>query len=65
MLANYLAGLGESESRLRQMISVAETISPVFSGLMKSIKLTNTESRGDSGTSNRVLATFISWLSEK
>jgi hypothetical protein len=47
------------------MISVAETISPVFSGLMKSIKLTNTESRGDSGTSNRVLATFISWLSEK
>jgi SpoVK/Ycf46/Vps4 family AAA+-type ATPase len=31
--------VGESESRLRQMISVAETISPVFSGLMKSIKL--------------------------
>jgi SpoVK/Ycf46/Vps4 family AAA+-type ATPase len=56
--------VGESESRLRQMISVAETISPVFSGLMKSIKLTNTESRGDSGTSNRVLATFISWLSK-
>jgi SpoVK/Ycf46/Vps4 family AAA+-type ATPase len=26
---------------------------------------TNTESKGDSGTSNRVLATFISWLSEK
>jgi hypothetical protein len=25
----------------------------------------NTESKGDSGTSNRVLATFISWLSEK
>jgi hypothetical protein len=34
MLANYLADCGESESRLRQMISVAETISPVFSGLM-------------------------------
>jgi AAA+ superfamily predicted ATPase len=32
-------GCGRSESRLRQMISVAETISPVFSGLMKSIKL--------------------------
>jgi SpoVK/Ycf46/Vps4 family AAA+-type ATPase len=26
---------------------------------------TNSDSKGDSGTSNRVLATFISWLSEK
>jgi hypothetical protein len=65
MLANYLAGLWESESRLRQMISVAETISPVFSGLMKSIKLLLILKVEDSGTSNRVLATFISWLSEK
>ena len=33
---------------------------------MKLIKLlVITESTGDSGTSNRVLATFISWLSEK
>ncbi len=58
--------VGESESRLRQMISVAETISPCILWIDEIDKaFTNTESRGDSGTSNRVLATFISWLSEK
>jgi SpoVK/Ycf46/Vps4 family AAA+-type ATPase len=45
---------GESESRLRQMISVAETISPVFWIDEIDKAFTNTESRGDSGTSNRV-----------
>ena len=58
--------MGESESRLRQMIDVAETISPCILWIDEIDKaFTNTESRGDSGTSNRVLATFISWLSEK
>lgn len=58
--------VGESESRLRQMINVAETISPCILWIDEIDKaFTNTESRGDSGTSNRVLATFISWLSEK
>jgi SpoVK/Ycf46/Vps4 family AAA+-type ATPase len=58
--------VGESESRLRQMINVAETISPCIVWIDEIDKaFTNTESRGDSGTSNRVLATFISWLSEK
>ena len=58
--------VGESESRLRQMINVAETISPCILWIDEIDKaLTNTESRGDSGTSNRILATFISWLSEK
>ena len=58
--------VGESESRLRQMISVAETISPCILWIDEIDKaFTNTESKGDSGTSNRVLATFISWLSEK
>jgi len=58
--------VGESESRLRQMISVAETISPCILWIDEIDKaFTNTDSRGDSGTSNRVLATFISWLSEK
>jgi hypothetical protein len=64
-VGKLLVGSGESESRLRQMINV-ETISPAFYGLMKLIKLfTNTESRGDSGTSNRVLATFISYRKTK
>jgi SpoVK/Ycf46/Vps4 family AAA+-type ATPase len=58
--------VGESESRLRQMIHVAETISPCILWIDEIDKaFTNTESKGDSGTSNRVLATFISWLSEK
>jgi SpoVK/Ycf46/Vps4 family AAA+-type ATPase len=58
--------VGESESRLRQMISVAETISPCILWIDEIDKaFTNSENKGDSGTSNRVLATFISWLSEK
>jgi len=58
--------VGESESRLRQMITVSETISPCILWIDEIDKaFTNTESKGDSGTSNRVLATFISWLSEK
>jgi len=51
--------IGESESRLREMISLAETISPCI------LWIDEIESKGDSGTSNRVLATFTSWLSEK
>ena len=58
--------VGESESRLRQMIQLAETISPCILWIDEIDKaFTNTDSKGDSGTSNRVLATFISWLSEK
>ena len=58
--------VGESESRLRQMINVTETISPCILWIDEIDKaFSNTESKGDSGTSNRVLATFISWLSEK
>ena len=58
--------VGESESRLRQMINVAETISPCILWIDEIDKaFSNTDTRGDSGTSNRVLATFISWLSEK
>jgi ATP-dependent 26S proteasome regulatory subunit len=58
--------VGESESRLRQMINVAETISPCILWIDEIDKaFSNNESKGDSGTSNRVLATFTSWLSEK
>jgi SpoVK/Ycf46/Vps4 family AAA+-type ATPase len=58
--------VGESESRLRQMIEVAETISPCILWIDEIDKaFSNSNSTGDSGTSNRVLATFISWLSEK
>jgi len=58
--------VGESESRLRQMIDVAETLSPCILWIDEIDKaFSNNDSKGDSGTSNRVLATFISWLSEK
>jgi SpoVK/Ycf46/Vps4 family AAA+-type ATPase len=58
--------VGESESRLRQMISVSETISPCILWIDEIDKaFSNSESKGDSGTSNRVLGTFVSWLSEK
>lgn len=58
--------VGESESRTRQMIQLAEALAPcvlwideidkAFSGL---------DGRGDSGTTSRVVGTFITWLSEK
>ena len=58
--------VGESESRLRQMINLAETISPCILWIDEIDKaFTNSDNKGDSGTSNRILATFISWLSEK
>ena len=58
--------VGESESRLRQMITVAETISPCILWIDEIDKAFNsTNNNGDSGTSNRVFGTFISWLSEK
>ena len=58
--------IGESESRLREMIELAETISPCILWIDEIDKaFTKIESNGDAGTSNRVLATFISWLSEK
>jgi len=58
--------VGESESRLRQMINLAETVSPCILWIDEIDKaFSNTDNRGDSGTSNRILATFISWLSEK
>ena len=58
--------VGESEARLRQMINITEIISPCILWIDEMDKaLTNTDSNADSGTSNRVIATFTSWLSEK
>jgi len=58
--------IGESESRLRQMLQLTETLSPCILWIDEIDKAFSvTESKGDSGTSNRVLGTFITWLSEK
>jgi SpoVK/Ycf46/Vps4 family AAA+-type ATPase len=58
--------VGESESRTRQMIQLAEALAPcvlwideidkAFSGL---------DGRSDSGTTSRVFGTFITWMAEK
>jgi len=58
--------VGESESRLRQMIVLSETVSPCILWIDEIDKaFSNQINSGDSGTTNRVLGTFISWLSEK
>lgn len=58
--------VGESESRMRQMIELSEAISPCVLWIDEIDKaFSGMESKGDSGTTSRVLATFITWLSEK
>jgi SpoVK/Ycf46/Vps4 family AAA+-type ATPase len=58
--------IGESESKMRQMIQLSEAISPCVLWIDEIDKaFAGGENRGDSGTTNRVLATFITWLSEK
>ena len=58
--------VGESESRVRQMIQIVEAVSPCILWVDEIDKVFGQmESKGDSGTSNRVLGTFITWLSEK
>lgn len=59
--------VGQSEENIRRAISVAESVAPCilwadelekgFGGM--------TGSSGDSGTSQRVFATFLSWMQEK
>jgi SpoVK/Ycf46/Vps4 family AAA+-type ATPase len=58
--------VGESEARMRQMIQLSEAISPCILWIDEIDKaFAGMESKGDSGTTSRVLATFITWLSEK
>ncbi|EAW35145.1 AAA family ATPase [Lyngbya sp. PCC 8106] len=58
--------VGESESRVRQVIKLAEAVSPCVLWIDEIDKaFSQNYSRGDSGTSNRVFGTFITWLAEK
>lgn len=58
--------VGESESRVREMIRVAEALAPCILWIEEIDKyFAQANSTGDSGTTNRVLGTFITWLSEK
>jgi SpoVK/Ycf46/Vps4 family AAA+-type ATPase len=58
--------VGESESRTRQMIQLAEALAPCVLWIDEIDKaFAGVEGRGDSGTSSRVFGTFITWMAEK
>lgn len=58
--------VGESESRTRQMINLAEALSPCILWIDEIDKaFSGIEGKGDSGTTSRVFGTFITWLGEK
>ena len=66
-VGRLFAGLvGESESRTRQMIQLAEALSPCVLWIDKIDKaFASADGRGDSGTTNRVFGTFLTWMAEK
>jgi SpoVK/Ycf46/Vps4 family AAA+-type ATPase len=58
--------VGESEARVRKMIETTESLSPCIlwiDEIDKSFQFIN--QGGDSGTTNRVLSTLLTWLAEK
>jgi SpoVK/Ycf46/Vps4 family AAA+-type ATPase len=58
--------VGESESRTRQMIQLAEALAPCILWIDEIDKaFSGIDARGDGGTTNRVFGTFINWLAEK
>nr|YP_010925716.1 hypothetical protein RMC01_pgp209 [Neoporphyra seriata]WKD83948.1 hypothetical protein [Neoporphyra seriata] len=58
--------VGESESKMREMINIAEGLSPCILWIDEIDKsFSGLYNQGDSGTSARVFGTFITWLSEK
>lgn len=58
--------VGESESRTRQMITLAEALAPCILWIDEIDKgFAGFEGKGDSGTTSRVFGTFINWLAEK
>ena len=58
--------IGQSEQRVRKMIEIAEALSPCVLWVDEIDKaFAGVQSSGDSGTTSRVLATFITWLAEK
>jgi len=58
--------IGESESKVRQMIEYVELLSPCVLWIDEIDKaFSSINSNNDSGTTNRVFSTLITWLSEK
>jgi SpoVK/Ycf46/Vps4 family AAA+-type ATPase len=60
--------VGESENRVRQMIQLAEAMSPCIlwiDEIDKAFGNISSGTDGDSGTSRRVFGTLITWMQEK
>lgn len=58
--------VGESERRIREMIEIAESLSPCILWIDEIEKsLNNSNQSGDSGTTSRVISTLLTWLAEK
>jgi hypothetical protein len=58
--------VGESESRTRQTIQLAEALAPCVLWIDEIDKgFAGVDSKGDSGTASRVFGTFITWMAEK
>nr|YP_011006634.1 hypothetical protein V2488_pgp042 [Halosiphon tomentosus]WAM63779.1 hypothetical protein [Halosiphon tomentosus] len=58
--------VGESESRVREMITIAESLAPCILWVDEIDKaFSDAQQNLDSGTTIRVLATFVTWLGEK
>ena len=66
-VGRLFAGLvGESESRTRQTIDLAEALAPCILWIDEIDKgFSGADGKGDSGTTSRVFGTFITWLAEK
>jgi ATP-dependent 26S proteasome regulatory subunit len=66
-VGRLFAGLvGESESRTRQMIQLAEALAPCVLWIDEIDKaFAGVDSKSDGGTTSRVFGTFITWLAEK
>jgi AAA+ superfamily predicted ATPase len=58
--------VGESESRTRQMVSLAEALAPCVLWIDEVDKaFAGIDGKGDGGTTSRVFGTFINWLADK
>ena len=58
--------VGSSEENMRRAIAVAESVAPAILWVDEIDKaFAGSQNHGDSGTSARVLGTFLTWLSEK
>lgn len=58
--------VGQSESQVRKMIQIAEALAPCVLWVDEIDKaFAGAQNSGDSGTTSRVLSTFLTWMSEK